>query len=226
MQWIRPGLFAEVGCLGVWDKLVAGLDGLGLARPSGDRGVAGPDPGVDLVGEALDGCQHVGGELASIRACEQEDADGPVSLTQRQPALARQAERRGVGARERVDRALRDTALGREPEVVAFAGIERAELRAGQRRELLEREQRELLDVGLGGDPLGRAVEQLDALPLCVQRLGHLVEGRGEIADLPVSAALDAGGQIAPPELLTDLAAVEALFARYDTEIVSAPPAS
>jgi len=32
---LAAGLFAEVGYLGVWDKLVAGLDGLGLARPSG-----------------------------------------------------------------------------------------------------------------------------------------------------------------------------------------------
>jgi hypothetical protein len=32
---MAAGLFAEVGYLGVWDKLVAGLDGLGLARPSG-----------------------------------------------------------------------------------------------------------------------------------------------------------------------------------------------
>jgi len=32
---LAAGLFAEVGYLGVWDRLVAGLDGLGLARPSG-----------------------------------------------------------------------------------------------------------------------------------------------------------------------------------------------
>lgn len=32
---LAAGLFAEVGYLGVWDKLVAGLDGLGLTRPSG-----------------------------------------------------------------------------------------------------------------------------------------------------------------------------------------------
>ncbi len=32
---LAAGLFAEVGYLGVWDKLVAGLDGLGLIRPSG-----------------------------------------------------------------------------------------------------------------------------------------------------------------------------------------------
>jgi hypothetical protein len=32
---LAAGLFAEVGYLGVWDKLVAGLDGLGVARPSG-----------------------------------------------------------------------------------------------------------------------------------------------------------------------------------------------
>jgi hypothetical protein len=32
---LAAGLFAEVGLLGVWDKLVAGLDGLGLVRPSG-----------------------------------------------------------------------------------------------------------------------------------------------------------------------------------------------
>jgi hypothetical protein len=32
---LAAGLFAEVGYLGVWDKLVAGLDGLGLVRPSG-----------------------------------------------------------------------------------------------------------------------------------------------------------------------------------------------
>jgi hypothetical protein len=32
---LAAGLFAEVGYLGVWGKLVAGLDGLGLARPSG-----------------------------------------------------------------------------------------------------------------------------------------------------------------------------------------------
>ncbi len=32
---LAAGLFGEVGYLGVWDKLVAGLDGLGLARPSG-----------------------------------------------------------------------------------------------------------------------------------------------------------------------------------------------
>jgi hypothetical protein len=31
---LAAGLFAEVGYLGVWDKLVAGLDGLGLTRPS------------------------------------------------------------------------------------------------------------------------------------------------------------------------------------------------
>ena len=31
---LAAGLFAEVGYLGVWDKLVAGLHGLGLARPS------------------------------------------------------------------------------------------------------------------------------------------------------------------------------------------------
>lgn len=31
---LAAGLFAEVGYLGVWDKLVAGLDGLGLVRPS------------------------------------------------------------------------------------------------------------------------------------------------------------------------------------------------
>jgi hypothetical protein len=32
---LAAGLFAEVGYLGVWDKLVAGLDGLAVARPSG-----------------------------------------------------------------------------------------------------------------------------------------------------------------------------------------------
>ncbi len=32
---LAAGLFAEVDYLGVWDKLVAGLDGLGLVRPSG-----------------------------------------------------------------------------------------------------------------------------------------------------------------------------------------------
>jgi hypothetical protein len=31
---LAAGLFAEVGYLGVWDKLVAGLHGLGLVRPS------------------------------------------------------------------------------------------------------------------------------------------------------------------------------------------------
>ncbi len=32
---LAAGLFAEVGYLGVWDKLVAGLDALRLTRPSG-----------------------------------------------------------------------------------------------------------------------------------------------------------------------------------------------
>ena len=33
-------------------------------------------------------------------------------------------------------------------------------------------------------------------------------------------------GELIPPDGPPDLAAVEALFARYDTEIVSGPPAS
>ena len=32
---LAAGLFAELGYLGVWGKLVAGLDGLDVARPSG-----------------------------------------------------------------------------------------------------------------------------------------------------------------------------------------------